>query len=112
MDVLCIAYISICMLHMVTSPYLHPQGQLPPFKSWALSYVREGKIIHNVITQQSRDSTLNLGSLDSPVTLAFDWSLMSLVFFKCPRWQHSFQAVFILTLLMLICFFLAVLQYG
>jgi hypothetical protein len=102
------------MLHMVTFSHFHSQGQLPPFKSWALSYVREGKIIHNVITQQSRDSTLNLGSLDSPVTLA-------LIGHSCPLSSNALTCSIHFTLFFLlfwfvvadtICFFLAVLQYG
>eukprot|EP00042_Codosiga_hollandica_P023318 m.91289 g.91289 ORF g.91289 m.91289 type:complete len:315 (-) comp51136_c0_seq1:214-1158(-) len=41
-------------------------GESLPFRSWALAYVKEGKFVHNIIEQKTRDGPLFLGSIDSP----------------------------------------------
>ena len=43
------------------------QGETLPFRSWVLSFIHHGKPMHTVIELKTRDSTLKIGSLESPV---------------------------------------------
>ena len=36
-------------------------------RSWVLSYIKDGKFVHNLVEQKKRDSNLNIGSFDTPV---------------------------------------------
>ena len=43
------------------------QGESLPFRSWVLSFIHRGKPMHTVIELKTRDSTLKIGTLESPV---------------------------------------------